>query len=131
MFLLSVVRFDPSTRCDLSIACDDQRGRPLPLYETQNNECDPILHAAHAAPKTQDTKRKAQKTQIDQEKQKQNSNIRNKGLRFGLGINRLLPAKMQMKNVQTKTTKLCLLISCLKSSNFRRLVLKKMPLISA
>ena len=62
MFLLSVMRFDPS-RCDLSIVCDDQRGRPLPLYETQNNECDPILHAAHAAPKTQDTKRKAQKTQ--------------------------------------------------------------------
>ena len=33
---------------------------PLPLYETQNNECDPILHAAHAAPKTQDTGRKTQ-----------------------------------------------------------------------
>ena len=58
MFLLSVMRFDPSTRCDLSIVCDDQRGRPLPLYETQNNECDPILHAAHAASKTQDTRRK-------------------------------------------------------------------------
>ena len=66
MFLLSVMRFDPS-RCDLSIVCDDQRGRPLPLYETQNNECDPILHAAHAAPKTQDTKRKAQKHRFTKE----------------------------------------------------------------
>ena len=71
------------------------------------------LHMPPQKHKTPNAKHK--KTQIDQEKQKQNSNIRNKGLRFGLGINRLLPAKMQMKNVQTKATKLCLL-----SSNFGR-----------
>ena len=54
-------------------------------------------------PKTQDTRRKTQihKRETFQEK---NSNTRSRGLRFGVA--RWFPAKMQMKNVNPKASKL-------------------------
>ena len=113
--------------------------RPLPLYETQNNECDPILHAAHAASKTQDTRRKTQIHKRENFQEKKNSNTRSRGLRFG--VNRWFAAKMQMKNVIPKASKLC---QCHQSSKFRLYtdimyskgwwfwcMLQKMPLNSA